>query len=143
MPEALRIRADLTIPADELHETASRSSGPGGRHVNKTETRVTLRWSVVESRAIGEERRERLLARLGGRLTNRGHLVVHAQRHRSRSRNRELARERLAELVRDALRTRRTRVATKPSRAQRSRRLDSKRRRSALKRARGRPSERE
>lgn len=133
------MRPDLSIPADEIVETASRSSGPGGQHVNKTETRVTLRWNLLESRVLSETKRERLLARLGGRVTRVGHLVVHAQRFRSRSRNRELARERLAELVRDALATRRHRVATAPSRGQRKRRLEDKRKRSDVKRARGRP----
>jgi ribosome-associated protein len=139
--EPLDVRGDLRIPADEIHETASRSSGPGGQHVNKTETRVTLRWNLAESRVLGEERRRRLLARLAGRLTNRGQLVVHAQRFRSRARNRALARERMAELVRDALRQQTPRVATRPSRSQRQRRLDGKRKRSLLKRGRGRPRE--
>ncbi len=139
--EALEVRGDLRIPAEEIHESASRSSGPGGQHVNKTETRVTLRWNVAESRVLGEERRSRLLSRLSARITNRGHLVVHAQRFRSRGRNRALARERLAELVRDALRQRRARVPTRPTRAGRERRLDAKRRQGALKRGRGRPRE--
>ena len=136
---AIRVQHDLRIPADEIHESASRASGPGGQHVNKTETRVTLRWNVGESRAPSETQRRRLLAALAGRLTRRGHLVVHAQRFRSRARNRELARDRLAELVREALVTRRRRVATAPSRGQRRRRLEDKRRRSAVKRTRGRP----
>jgi ribosome-associated protein len=137
----LDVRPGLRIPEDELHESASRSSGPGGQHVNKTETRVTLRWNVRDSRALGEAERARLLARLGSRLTRRGHLVVHAQATRSRARNRELARDRLAELVRDALHAPAQRVETAPSRAQRARRLDAKRRRSALKRGRERPRE--
>jgi ribosome-associated protein len=139
--QALEVRPGLRIPADEIHETASRSGGPGGQHVNKTETRVTLRWNVAESRALGEDHRRRLVTRLASRLTNRGHLVVHAQRFRSRGRNRALARERLAELVREALRPRTARVATRPSRAQRERRLDAKRRRSTTKRGRVRPRE--
>lgn len=141
MDRPLDVRPDLRIPEDELHESASRSSGPGGQHVNKTETRVTLRWSVRDSRALREDQRARLLSQLAGRLTQRGHLVVHAQRTRSRARNRELARERLAELVRDALHAPAERVATRPSRAQRARRLDVKRRRSAVKRTRCRPRE--
>jgi ribosome-associated protein len=80
--QALEVRPGLRIPADEIHETASRSGGPGGQHVNKTETRVTLRWNVAESRALGEDHRRRLVTRLASRLTNRGHLVVHAQRER-------------------------------------------------------------
>ncbi len=139
--EALEVRGDLRIPAEEIHESASRSSGPGGQHVNKTETRVTLRWNVVESRVLGEERRSRLLSRLSARITNRGHLVVHAQRFRSRGRNRVLARERMAELVRDALRQRAPRRPTRPTRAARERRLDAKRRQAVRKRDRGRPRE--
>ncbi len=139
--EALEVRGGLRIPAEEIHESASRSSGPGGQHVNKTETRVTLRWNVVESRVLGEERRSRLLSRLSARITNRGHLVVHAQRFRSRGRNRVLARERMAELVREALRQRAPRRPTRPSRAGRERRLDAKRRQAVRKRGRGRPRE--
>jgi ribosome-associated protein len=134
----LEIRPGLRIPGSELTETASRASGPGGQHINKTNTRVTLRWSVAESEALSAQQRRRLLRRLAQRLTRRQQLVVHASRFRSRARNRQLARERLAELVRDALRTRRARVPTSPSRAARERTRADKRRRSAVKRTRGR-----
>jgi ribosome-associated protein len=134
----LQIRTDLTLPAAELNETASRSSGPGGQHVNKSNTRVTLRWSVAESEALTPAQRRRLRRRLAGRLTRRGALVVHAGRYRSRTRNRELARARLTELVRDALQTRRARVATAPSRSARERAREDKKHRAALKRTRGR-----
>jgi ribosome-associated protein len=134
----LQICPGLRIPGSELTETASRASGPGGQHVNKTNTRVTLRWSVAESEALSAPQRRRLLRRLAPRLTRRQHLVVHASRFRSRARNRQLARERLVELVRDALRTRRARVPTRPSRAARERTRAAKQRRSAVKRTRGR-----
>ena len=137
--QPLHVRAGLRIPADEIHESASRSSGPGGQHVNKTETRVTLRWNVEESASLSNAQRRRLLERLGPRLTRRGHLVVHAQRYRSRGRNRTLARERLAELVRDALQVQAPRIATRRSRASVERRLAQKRRQAQVKRARGRP----
>ena len=136
----LRVNERVVIPAEELHETASRSSGPGGQHVNRRNTRVTLRWNVRESSALKPAQRARLLRRLGARLTRRHHLVVHASRHRSRARNRELARERLAQLVALALVRRNNRVATAPSRASRRRALEAKRRRGALKRDRARPS---
>jgi len=135
----LRVNDRVVIPADELHETASRSSGPGGQHVNRRNTRVTLRWNVRDSCALEPAQRTRLLRRLAARLTRRFHLVVHASRHRSRARNRELARQRLAQLVAEALAKRRTRVATAPSRSVRQRALEAKRRRGALKRGRGRP----
>ena len=137
---ALRIRRDLSIPAGELVETASRSGGPGGQHVNKANTRVTLRWNALESRALSAALCRRLATRLAGRLTRSGELIVHARRFRSRARNRELARERLAELVREALARQRPRVATAVSRGARVRRLDAKRQRSSLKRSRGRPT---
>lgn len=137
----LRVRADLVIPGEEIEETASRSSGPGGQHVNKASTRVTLRWNLRESSAVGPVRRARLHARLGARVTRAGELIVHASRHRSRARNRELARERLAELVRDALRVPRKRVATRPSKGAKTRRLDTKRHRSKVKRERRRTSD--
>lgn len=139
--EGIRIDARLHIPADEIHERTSRASGPGGQHVNKTETRVTLRWNVWESPSLDPGQRRRLIDGLGPRLTRRGHLVVHAQRFRSRSRNRAVARERMAEVVREALETRRTRVPTAPTRGATKRRLDAKRHRSAVKRTRRRPGD--
>jgi len=126
------------IPAAELRESASRSGGPGGQHVNKTSTRVTLRWCAAQSAALGEAQRARLLRRLGSRLTRGGDLLVHARRFRSRGRNRELARERLAELVREALATPKARVPTARSRGSRERALAAKRRRAQLKQRRGR-----
>jgi ribosome-associated protein len=134
----LPVRGRLVIPGDEIVETASRSSGPGGQHVNKTSTRITLRWSVADSRVLGAEERARIRSRLAARLTRTGSLVVHAGRHRSQARNRELARERLAELVGGALETPRKRVATKPGRAAKERALAAKRRRAEVKRGRGR-----
>ena len=132
----LRVSPELVIPADEIHEAASRSGGPGGQHVNRSRTRVTLRWNVRESAAPSDEQRRRLLRRLAGRLTRRDHLVVHAGKHRSRGKNRSLARGRLAELVEEALTVQRTRVPTRQSRASKRRILETKRRRSTIKRGR-------
>lgn len=134
--EELEIGNGIVIPASELDETASRSRGPGGQHVNKSSTRVSLRWSVVRSGVLGPLQRSRLIARLGPRLTRAGDLVVHADASRSRARNREAARERLAELVADALRVPRARRPTRPSRGAREQRMQSKRRRGDVKRAR-------
>jgi ribosome-associated protein len=139
MARDLEVMPGVVIPCGELQETASRAGGPGGQHVNKASTRVTLRWNAAESVALGPLRRARLLAGLHSRLTGRGELIVHTSRHRSRARNRELARERLAELVRGALAVRRPRRATRPKAAARTRRLEAKRRRGALKRTRARP----
>lgn len=138
MPADLHVRPDLVIPGGELRETASRAGGPGGQHVNKTSTRVTLRWALARSEAVSNAQRARLRRRLATRITAAGDLLVHASTTRSRARNRERARERLAELVRDGLRVRRTRRPTRPGGAARERRLEGKRQRSQVKRGRGR-----
>ena len=130
------VRRGVVIPASEVEETASRSSGPGGQHVNKSNTRVTLRWRLRESNALDPIARQRALQRLGARVTRAGELIVHAQTHRSRERNRAFARERLAELVRDALRTRAKRVPTRAGKGVRARGREAKRRHGAKKSAR-------
>jgi ribosome-associated protein len=137
----MRLSGGNRIPGGEIEELASRSSGPGGQHVNTSSTRVTLRWNLSESSGLRPEARERLLARLGSRLTTRGVLVVHADRHRSRARNREMARERLLELVENALHQEPPRRPTRPTKASKDRRLDTKRRRSDEKRQRARRPE--
>ncbi len=137
-PGGLRVRRDLLIPAAELREAASRSSGPGGQHVNKTSTRVTLRWNIQKSACVTAIQRRRLLAELAGRITRAGDLVVHADRSRSRARNRDDARERIVEILREALTLRRARKPTAPTRASRARRTDAKVRRGAVKRTRSR-----
>lgn len=121
------------ISASEIVEVASRSSGPGGQHVNTSSTRVTLRWSLRDSRSIKFEVRDRLLIRLRARLSKDGVLIVHADRHRSRQRNREMARERLRSLVETALYQEPPRRPTKPTRASRLRRLEAKRHRGKVK----------
>jgi ribosome-associated protein len=141
--EDLRIRSGLVIPASELLETASRSSGPGGQHVNKTSTRVTLRWNVQASPLLSSAQRRRLIERLGPRITRAGNLIVHCGASRSRAKNRETARQRLAELVRDGLHTTRQRVATRPGKGARERRLSEKKQRSTTKRQRGRVRDRD
>jgi len=134
--EDLPVRPGLRIPGSELREKASRAGGPGGQHVNKTSTRVTLRWSVARSAALTEAQRVRISQRLAARLTRDGEIVVHAADERSRARNRALARERLAALVRTALAVRRPRRPTRPTVGGRERRLAAKQRRGQLKRAR-------
>ncbi len=134
----LGVARRLVIPGEELEELASRSSGPGGQNVNKVSSRVTLRWNAVASDALSGEQLERIRTRLVSRLTRRGLLVVHAQRHRSRSRNRELARERLADLVAGALSEQRPRVPSRPSRASARRVRTAKQQRSQLKKNRRR-----
>ncbi len=121
------------IPSVEIEELASRSSGPGGQHVNTSSTRVTLRWNLHTSLGLNSEARARLERRLRPRLSRAGVLIVHADRQRSRARNREVARERLRELVETALYQEPPRRPTRPTRASKSRRLDSKRHRGQVK----------
>lgn len=137
--EPLRVNGRLTIPAAELRWSSARSGGPGGQNVNKVETKVVLRFSVRESRTLGEARRTLLLTRLAHRLTSAGELVLHASRFRERGRNEEDARERLAAILREALQTPKHRRATRPTRASKRRRRAAKERRSATKRLRRAP----
>jgi len=127
----LRVRRGLVIPAGELRASASRSGGPGGQHVNKSSTRVTLRWNIETSEVLSDRQRARLHTKLEHRLTRGGALVLHSGRARSRARNLERAREALA--------TTRARVATRASAGARKRQAQKKQHRSAIKRQRRRP----
>jgi len=136
MPGDLRVNSWLVIPAGELHERFSRSSGPGGQSVNTTDSRVELSFDVLRSPALPERERSRALERLASRLTD-GVVTVAAETERSQLMNREAARARLASLLREAVAAPPPRrVATRPTRAARERRLDAKRRRAQVKRNR-------
>ena len=126
----------LSIPETELVERFVRSSGPGGQTVNKVATAVELRFDIAGSPSLPDAVRERLLARRDRRVTADGVLVIAAQRFRTQERNREDARERLARLLEAGLHVPKARVATKPSRASQRRRVDEKRGRGQLKKAR-------
>lgn len=129
----LAVNGSLSIPRSELDVRVSRSSGAGGQHVNKTSSRVEIFWNVRASRAITEEQRALLLSRLESRLTGDGNIRVVASDMRSQSRNREIAEERLGEVVKRALAVRRKRKPTKPTRAAKEARLESKKRHSRKK----------
>jgi ribosome-associated protein len=133
MPDELRIDANLSIPLSEIELRTSRSSGPGGQHANVTASRVEAVFDVASSRALGERQRERLLTRLGPRVT------AVAQDARSQTRNRELALRRLRAKLAAGLFVPKRRRPTRPSRAGRERRLEQKRRTSQRKRERRRP----
>jgi len=134
----LKVGPELVIPADELVFHAARSGGPGGQHVNKVESKVSLRYDVRRSRSLTEDQRLMLLDKLAGRLTREGELVLHSSRHREQRRNAEAARERMLEIIREALLPRVPRRETRPGRAAKERRLETKRTRSAVKRLRKR-----
>jgi ribosome-associated protein len=125
----------VAVPPGEIQLRTSRSSGPGGQHAQKSETRVEAVFDVEASEALTEAQKRRVLAKAGPVLR------AIAQDERSQLRNRELALERLVEHLRAALRVERKRVPTKPSAAGRERRLERKRRRSQTKRLRRPPDE--
>ena len=137
MADDLVINPRVTIPGDELVYTASRASGPGGQHVNKADTRIQVRWNVVESRALGPVQRGRVLRALATRLTGAGEIVLASDTHRSQRRNREEVDRRLAQLVREALVPPKPRKRTRPTAASSRRRLEDKRHRGKRKRDRG------
>ena len=134
----LRVNEWMWIDEDELDERFVRASGPGGQNVNKVSSAVELRFNVERSPTLTDEVRHRLRAFAGTRMTDEGVLVIDARRFRTQAANREDARERLLELVRRAARPPKPRKRTRPTAAARERRLDTKRQRSDLKRARTR-----
>ena len=135
----IRIDDRLAIDDDELQFHATTAQGPGGQHVNRSNTRVVVLWNVKTSPSLDDAQRVRILERLSNRISREGWLRVASQKHRSQSRNRDAAVQRLAELVAGALRTDPPRKATKPSRAARRRRVDEKKRRGEIKRTRRKP----
>ncbi len=137
------ITEQLTIPDSELTYTTSRSSGPGGQHVNKVSSRVTLLFDVTASPSLSEDQKRRILTRLTTRVNREGVLRVVSQAHRSQAANREEAAQRFAALIRSALTRQPPRRKTKVPAAARRRRLESKKQRGQVKQYRSKPSVRD
>jgi ribosome-associated protein len=136
MSAAVRVRGSVVIPDAELGWRFSRSSGPGGQHVNTSDTAAELSFDVAASAALPPVYKERALRRLAGRLVD-GVITVRAEEYRSQLRNREAAKARLSALLAEATAPPpKPRRPTKPSRGARQRRLDEKRRRGDVKRGR-------
>jgi ribosome-associated protein len=132
----LEITPAVRIPLAELEYRASRSSGPGGQHVNTSSTRIELVWDITTSTALDDEQRSRLLARLAPRLDSAGRLRLVSGAFRSQLRNREAVTERLQTVVAAALAVPKRRKRTRIPAAAKAARLEAKRRRSALKHTR-------
>jgi ribosome-associated protein len=133
--ESIRVTRSVVLPTAEIELQVSRSSGPGGQHAQKSETRVVAVFDVEASTALTAAQKRRVIAKAGPVLR------AVAQDERSQSRNRELAVERLVAALREALRVERRRVATKPTAAARARRVDEKKRRGETKRLRRPPAD--
>jgi ribosome-associated protein len=133
--ESIRVTRTVALPPGEILLRTSRSSGPGGQHAQKSETRVEAVFDVEASAALSDAQKKRVLAKAGPVLR------AVAQDERSQLRNKELATERLVEALRDALRVPRHRVPTKPSKAAKERRIESKKRRSDTKKLRRAPGD--
>jgi ribosome-associated protein len=134
----LIVSRSISLPDSELVERFLRADGPGGQHVNRTESAVELRFDVANSPSLPEEIRVRLLQRRDRRLTSEGVLVIQGRRFRDQVRNRDDVRERLVEIIRGVLVPPNKRVATKPTRASKERRLVGKQQRGKIKQARSR-----
>ena len=132
-PESIRVTRSVAVPFSEIQLRTSRSSGPGGQHAQKSETRVEAVFDVEASTALSETQKRRVVAKAGPVLR------AIAQDERSQLRNRELAIERLVESLRKALHVERRRVPTRPTGASKERRLEDKKRRGQVKRLRQPP----
>lgn len=136
MDRPVIIHTRLSIPLQEIRFRFSRSGGPGGQHVNKTETKVELLFDVRTSPSLNDKQREQIEKKLGSRISADGILSVVAQGSRSQSRNREIALARFRELLQKALQRTKKRILTKPGKISAEKRIQKKKRRGEIKKSR-------
>lgn len=136
MKEDVVIKNGIVIPGHELEITASRSGGAGGQHVNKTSTRITVRWNILQSYALNEEQKKRVLEKLANEITKDGDIIVHHGGSRSQQHNKKVALDVLAQKINRALRVPKKRMKTHVSKETKEKRLQEKKRHGEIKKMR-------
>ena len=136
MTNDIPIKNGITIPEHELEITTSKSGGAGGQHVNKTETRITVRWNVLRTAALNEEQKALVLQNLQSRLTEEGDLIIHNSESRSQAQNKRMAIANLAQELRQALHVPKKRTATRVSKSVKEKRFKAKTHRGSIKKMR-------
>ena len=136
MKDDLVIQEGIVIPGHELEFATSRAGGPGGQHVNKSNTRITVRWNLVDTSALDENQKNRVLNKLANELTTEGEIIIHNASSRSQMQNKKAALSLLAEKIRNALHVPKKRMKSKMPKGAKEARLQSKKKHSALKKSR-------